>query len=350
VETMKAIVLEKPKVLKMEIRDRPVIADDEVLVAVKCVGICGSDVHYYEHGKIGRYVVEKPLILGHEASGEVVSIGKNVKKFNIGDRVVIEPGRTCGKCEYCKNGRYNLCPDVKFLATPPVDGALCEYLAVREDYLFKVPNDVDYDIATLVEPLSVGIHGAMRGNVKVGDKVLILGLGPVGLLTILAVKAFGASQVIAVDVQPLRLEAAKELGATHVINAKESNYKQLILEATGNTGPDITFETAGSKDTNKIAFEITKRGGRIVLIGLLAESEVPININSVVDNEYNVYGVFRYANTYNKSIEVLSCNLEKVKKLVTHRFKLDEAAQAFEFVRENKDKCIKAVIVVSNSV
>ncbi|ADQ45477.1 Alcohol dehydrogenase GroES domain protein [Caldicellulosiruptor kronotskyensis 2002] len=345
-KTMKAIVLEKPKVLKTEIRNRPVIMEDEVLVAVKCVGICGSDIHYYEHGKIGNYVVEKPLILGHEASGEVISIGRNVKKFNVGDKVVIEPGATCGKCEYCKSGRYNLCPDVKFLATPPVDGALCEYLAVKEDYLFKIPDNIEYDVATLVEPLSVGIHGAIRGNVKLGDKVLILGLGPVGLLTILAVKAFGASQIIAVDVQPLRLNAAKELGATHIINAKDSNYKQLILEATQNVGPDVTFETAGSKETSILAFEITKRGGRIVLIGLLPDNEVSVNINSIVDNEYNVYGVFRYANTYRKAIEVLSNNLDKVKKLITHRFKFDEAIQAFEFVRGNKDKCIKAVIVI----
>ncbi|WP_029229100.1 NAD(P)-dependent alcohol dehydrogenase [Caldicellulosiruptor acetigenus] len=345
-ETMKAVVLEKPKVLKMEIRNRPVIMEDEVLVAVKCVGICGSDIHYYEHGKIGNYVVEKPLILGHEASGEVISIGRNVKKFNVGDKVVIEPGVTCGKCEYCKSGRYNLCPDVKFLATPPVDGALCEYLAVKEDYLFKIPDNIEYDVATLVEPLSVGIHGAIRGNVKLGDNVLILGLGPVGLLTILAVKAFGASQIIAVDVQPLRLNAANELGATHIINAKDSNYKQLILEATQNVGPDVTFETAGSKETSRLAFEITKRGGRIVLIGLLPDNEVSVNINSIVDNEYNIYGVFRYANTYRKAIDVLSNNLEKVKKLITHRFKFDEATEAFEFVRENKDKCIKAVITV----
>ncbi|WAM37512.1 NAD(P)-dependent alcohol dehydrogenase [Caldicellulosiruptor acetigenus] len=343
---MKAVVLEKPKVLKMEIRNRPVIMEDEVLVAVKCVGICGSDIHYYEHGKIGNYVVEKPLILGHEASGEVISIGRNVKKFNVGDKVVIEPGVTCGKCEYCKSGRYNLCPDVKFLATPPVDGALCEYLAVKEDYLFKIPDNIEYDVATLVEPLSVGIHGAIRGNVKLGDNVLILGLGPVGLLTILAVKAFGASQIIAVDVQPLRLNAANELGATHIINAKDSNYKQLILEATQNVGPDVTFETAGSKETSRLAFEITKRGGRIVLIGLLPDNEVSVNINSIVDNEYNIYGVFRYANTYRKAIDVLSNNLEKVKKLITHRFKFDEATEAFEFVRENKDKCIKAVITV----
>lgn len=345
-ETMKAIVLEKPKVLKTEIRNRPVIEEDEVLVAVKCVGICGSDIHYYEQGKIGNYVVERPLILGHEASGEIISIGKNVKKFSVGDRVVIEPGITCGKCEYCKSGRYNLCPNVRFLATPPVDGALCEYLAVKEDYLFKIPDNIEYDVATLVEPLSVGIHAATRGNIKLGDSVLILGLGPVGLLSILAVKAFGASQIIGVDVQPLRLNVAKELGATHIINAKDSNYKQLIFEATRNMGPDVTFETAGSKETSRLAFEITKRGGRIVLIGLLPDNEVSVNINSIVDNEYNIYGVFRYANTYRKAIDVLSNNLEKVKKLITHRFKFDEATEAFEFVRENKDKCIKAVITV----
>ncbi|WPX08302.1 NAD(P)-dependent alcohol dehydrogenase [Anaerocellum danielii] len=345
-ETMKAIILERPKILKMGIKNKPEIKDDEVLVGVRCVGICGSDIHYYENGKIGNYVVEKPLILGHEASGEVISVGKNVKNFNIGDKVVIEPGITCGKCEYCKSGRYNLCRHVRFLATPPVDGALCEYLAVKEDYLFKIPDNIEYDIATLVEPLSVGIHAAMRGNVKLGDTVLILGLGPVGLLSILAVKAFGASQVIAVDIQPLRLKAAKELGANHIINAKDSNYKQLILEATQNTGPDITFETAGSKETSRLAFEITKRGGRIVLIGLLPDNEVSVNINSIVDNEYNVYGVFRYANTYRKAIEVLSNNLEKVKGLITHRFKFDEAIQTFEFVKENKDKCIKAVIFI----
>jgi len=345
-QRMKAVVLEGIKNLKIIEREIPKINENEALVAIKAVGICGSDVHYYEQGKIGRYIVQNPLVLGHETSGEVVAIGEKVRKVKVGDRVAIEPGHTCGKCKYCKEGRYNLCPEVKFFATPPIDGALCEYVVVPEDYLFRIPNEMSFEIATLAEPLSVGIHAAQRSNIKMGDTVLILGLGPVGLLSILAAKSYGASKIIAVDIETIRLEAAKKIGATYVLNGKDEAIRQKILDFTNGEGPDVTFETAGSKTTYEVAFEVTKRGGRIVTIGLLAEDKIPLNVNAIVDNEYTIYGVFRYANTYEKAIEVLSKNIEKAKELITHRFKLEESAQAFEFVRNNKDKSIKVIITI----
>jgi len=345
---MKAITLVKPKVFVEELREMPKIKEDEVLVNVKAVGICGSDVHYYEKGRIGRYVVEKPLILGHETSGQVVLVGSKVKNFKIGDRVAIEPGATCGKCEFCKSGRYNLCEDVKFFATPPVDGAFCEFVAVREDYLFKIPKEMPYDVATLVEPLSVGVHASKRSNVSVSDTVLILGLGPVGLLAILASRAFGASKVIAIDVEDIRLNAAKKLGADYVINGRDENLKEKIYDLTDGKGPDVSFETAGSKQTTKLAFNITKRGGRVVLIGLTPDDFVEINTNEIVDKEYNVYGIFRYANTYSKALEILSKNQDKAKELITHKFSFDKIPEAFEFVIQNRKNSIKTVIEFSN--
>jgi len=273
-------------------------------------------------------------------------VGSKVKSLKVGDRVAIEPGTTFGKCEYCKTGRYNLCPEVKFFATPPVNGVLCEYVVVKEECLFKIPDNMPYEVATLAEPLSVGVHASTKSQVKVGDTVLILGLGPVGLLAILAAKAFGASKIIGVDIEPLRLQTAQKLGADYVINAKEEDPKSKILGFTNNTGPDVTFETAGSKVTNRLSFEVTKRGGKIVIIGLLSDDEVPLNINSIVDNEYTIFGIFRYANTYPKALEILSKNLDKASQLITHKFKLEQTLDAFEFAKANKDKAIKVVIEI----
>lgn len=341
---MKAAVLYAPGDVRIEEIPVPELKPDEALVKVKAVGVCGSDVHYYEHGKIGRYVVEKPLILGHEAGGDVVAVGQAVTNLKVGQRVAVEPGVTCGKCRFCKEGRYNLCPDVVFLATPPVDGAFCEYIAMRSDFLHPIPDDMSYEAASLIEPFSVGLHACKRAGVKAGDTVAVLGLGPVGLLTIVAAKAGGATKIIAVDLEEIRLDMAAEMGATSVVNAGKQDVYEAIMKETGGLGADVAIETAGSTATNLMAVQVARRGGKVALVGLPPNPEVPFNVFTIADGELDVFGIFRYANTYPKAVKLLSSGIAPVEKLVTQRFNLEQAGEALEFARTQKKNSIKVMV------
>lgn len=215
---MNAAIMDEQLSISVKQIDIPVPKVNEALIKVYCIGICGSDVHYYEHGRIGRYVVKEPIILGHELAGEVVEVGKQVSNIAVGDRVAVEPGVTCGQCDYCKSGRYNLCPDVVFLATPPVNGAWAEYIVMPSDYLFKLPDSMSYEEGAMLEPLSVGFHAMMRGKVQPFDRVLITGLGPIGLLAGQAAKLFGVSEIYGTDVVPFRRQLAMEMGFTAALD------------------------------------------------------------------------------------------------------------------------------------
>jgi len=342
--TMKAAVLQRPLELTIEERPVPTPAPDEVLVKVMAVGICGSDVHYYEHGKIGPYVVRKPLILGHECAGVVAATGKRATRYKTGDRVAIEPGVVCGRCEVCKSGRYNLCPDVQFLATPPVDGAFAQYISIREDFLFPIPDALSFEEASMNEPLSVGIHACRRARLQPGATVAILGMGPVGLLAVAAVRAFGAETVIVGDLEPIRLEAAVRMGATHAINVREEDAAAAVRRLTGGRGADVAFETAGSSKALQAALASVKRGGRLVVVGLPPQDDVPLNVPFIADNEVDISGVFRYANTYKQGIRILSSGMADFGSLVTDRYPLERAAEAMERARTNKSGSLKVMV------
>ncbi|AEG61345.1 NAD(P)-dependent alcohol dehydrogenase [Desulforamulus ruminis] len=343
-EKMKAGILYGSGDVRVEEVPVPRIKPDEALVKIKAVGVCGSDVHYYEHGKIGRYVVEEPMILGHEAGGEIMAVGEDVAGLKVGQRVAIEPGVTCGKCKFCKEGRYNLCPDVVFLATPPVDGAFCEYLAMRGDFLHPIPDHMSYEAASLVEPFSVGLHACKRAGVKPGDTVAVLGLGPVGQLAVVAARAFGATKIIAVDLAPIRLQMAGEMGATTVINAGEQDVYEAIMKETGGVGVDVALETAGSTATNLMAVRVARRGGKVALVGLPPQPEVPFNVFDIADGELDIFGIFRYANTYPRAVELLASGIAPVEKLVTHRFALEQAKEALDLARTDKQGSIKVMV------
>jgi len=342
--TMKAAVMNKP--LDIEIQELPVpdVGDDEVLVKVMAVGICGSDIHYYEHGKIGRYVVEKPIILGHECAGIVVKNGKNATKFKVGDRVAIEPGITCGKCKHCKEGRYNLCPKVEFLATPPIDGAFVQYIKHREDFLFPIPDSLSFEEAAMNEPFSVGIHAATRAKLQPGSTVAIMGMGPVGLTAIATVKAFGASTIIVTDLEENRLEAARKLGATHTINVLEHDVYEQINTITNGEGVDVAFETAGNPRALQSALVSIRRGGKLAIVGLPPQDEIGLNVPLIADNELDIYGIFRYANTYPKGIEFLASGSTNIHEIITDRFPLEKTSEAMEKARTNKQESIKIVV------
>ena len=341
---MKAAVLRKPFDIVIEERPVPEIGPDEVLVKVMAVGVCGSDVHYYENGRIGRYVVEKPIILGHECAGIVAAVGDNVTRVKPGDRVAVEPGVTCGKCEYCKQGRYNLCPDVEFLATPPYDGAFVQYFKHRQDFVFPIPDHLSFEEASLIEPFSVGIHALNRANVKPGASVAVMGLGPVGLMAVVAAKAFGVNNIIAVDLEDIRLKAAKNLGANLLINARENEPLKEIMSYTGGRGVDVAIEAAGHPTTLQNGLASLCRGGKLVIVGLPAQDNIPLNVPEIADKEIDIYGIFRYANTYPRGIDILSSGIADVKPLITGRYSLEQTAQALEEARVNKAKHVKIMV------
>ncbi len=341
---MNAAVLNKPLDIEVKKVPVPVPKEDEALVKVRCIGICGSDVHYYEHGKIGRYVVRAPIILGHELAGEVVEVGAKVTNVAVGDRVAVEPGVTCGKCAYCKSGRYNLCPDVVFLATPPVDGAWAEYVAIRSDFLFRLPEGMSFEQGALLEPLSVGIHAMKRGRVTPADRVLVTGLGPIGLLAAQAARLFGVTEIYATDVVPFRQRLALEMGVTAVIDPARENVAERLKDLTGGEGVDVIVETSGNARAIRDAVKTVKRGGRIVHVGMPADEEVPVDINQLIDSELDVYGVFRYANTYPAAIQALSRMNVDIEKVITHKFALHEIREAVEMARTRKDASVKIMI------
>ncbi|NLW01316.1 MAG: NAD(P)-dependent alcohol dehydrogenase [Clostridiales bacterium] len=343
-DVMKAAVLKKPMEVEIEYRPVPVPGPDEVLVKVMAVGVCGSDVHYYESGRIGSFVVENPMILGHECSGIIAAVGENVTRFKVGDRVAVEPGVTCGKCEYCKAGRYNLCPDVVFQATPPYDGAFVQYFTHRQDFVYPIPDHLTFEEAALIEPFSVGLHAANRADIKPGSTVAIFGLGPVGLMAVVAARAFGASTVIATDLEEIRLNAAKSVGASLVFNAREHDVVKEIMDYTNGRGVDVAIEAAGHPATLQNALASLCRGGKLMIVGLPAQDNIPLNIPAIADKELDIYGIFRYANTYPRAIEILASGIADTKALVTGRYSLDEAVRALEEARTNKANNIKIMV------
>ncbi|MBX5436441.1 MAG: NAD(P)-dependent alcohol dehydrogenase [Alicyclobacillaceae bacterium] len=341
---MRAAVLERP--WQVEIREMavPELGPYDVLIKVMAVGVCGSDVHYYEHGRIGDFVVEKPIILGHECAGVVAAVGSQVTRVKVGDRVAVEPGVTCGRCDACKSGRYNLCPDVAFLATPPYDGAFVEYFKHREDFVFPIPDHLSFEEAALVEPFSVGIHACKRAGVQAGSRVAVMGMGPVGLLTVVAARAFGAAEVYVSDLEPIRLEAARRLGATAAINVKEQDAAEAVRALTGGEGADVAIETAGNPKALQSALMSLRRGGRLAIVGLPAQDEIGLNVPFISSYEVDIFGIFRYANTYPQGIRFLASGRFDVKSLVTDRYPLEQAKDALERARTNKSGSLKVMV------
>jgi len=337
---MKAAFLKKPYEIEIKEIPKPEIKNDnDVLIRIKSVGVCGSDIHYYKKGRIGDFVVKEPLILGHETAGIVEEVGKNVKNIKVGDRVSLEPGIPCRKCDYCKRGRYNLCPDVKFFATPPVNGTFCEYVVHPSDFVFKLSDDISFDEATLIEPFSVGVHASNLVDLRPGEKVLVSGLGPVGLLAVVAAGINGAT-VYGIDRVKKRIEVAKEFGADIVFNTEEVPIKEIKDNLPDKV--DVVFECSGFSGLMEESINWVKRGGRIVFIGMGSDF-MKINIAKVTIDEIKITGLFRYANTYKKAIEMLRKNKTPLQSFISKKFPLEDVKEALEYPEKNPE-CIKAIV------
>lgn len=269
----------------------------EVLLEMDCVGICGSDVHYLVHGRIGDFILKAPMIIGHEASGIVAKLGAKVKNLKVGDRVAIEPGVSCRYCDFCKSGRYNLCPDMVFCATPPVNGNLTRYYAHAADFCYKLPDHVSMEEGALLEPLSVGVHACRRANIGVESVVLILGAGPIGLVSLLSAKAMGAEVVIITDLVQSRLDVAKEMGANFTVlitkDDKEEDLVKKVREIAGRA-PDKTIDCSGVESTNRLGLLATRSGGCLVIVGC-GPPEVKVPMVNACTREVDIRGVFRYS-------------------------------------------------------
>lgn len=344
---MKVAVMNGIGKMGFEERAIPQPAADEVLVKLEYVGICGSDMHYYEHGGIGDYIVKPPFVLGHEPGGTVVEVGKDVSHLQIGDRVALEPGKTCGHCEFCKTGRYNLCPDVIFFATPPVDGVFQEYAAHKADLCFKLPDSVSTLEGALIEPLAVGFHAANQGGAHAGQTAVVLGAGCIGLVSMMALKAEGVSKVYVVDVMQKRLDKALELGADGIINAKTQDTVQAVLDFTGGKGADLAIETAGTEITTRQAIQFTKKGATIVLVGYSKSGEMTLPVSLALDKELTFKTVFRYRHIYPMAIEAVASGKVNLKGIVTNIFDFDDVQNAMDASIRNKSDIVKAVVKIT---
>ena len=342
--TMKTAVMLGIGKMGFEEREIPQVKEDEVLVKLEYVGICGSDLHYYESGAIGDYVVKPPFVLGHEPGGTVVEVGRNVKHLKAGDRVALEPGKTCGHCEFCKTGRYNLCPDVVFFATPPVDGVFQEYVAHEADLCFKLPDNVSTMEGALIEPLAVGFHAAMQGGARAGQTAVVMGAGCIGLVTMMALKAMGVTKVYTVDIMEKRLQKALELGADGVINAGQADAVEEVRKLTDGKGCDLVIETAGTQATTVQAIRMTKKGAAIVLVGYCKSGEMTLPMSLALDKELTFKTVFRYRHIYPMAIDAVAAGKVNLKGIVTDIFTLDEIQKAMDHSVNNKADIVKAVV------
>ncbi len=345
-KTMKVAVM--TGVGKMELTTAPVPtpADDEVLVKLEYVGICGSDLHYYEEGRIGGYIVEPPFVLGHEPGGVVVEVGRNVKHLKVGDRVALEPGKTCGHCEFCRTGRYNLCPDVVFFATPPVQGVFQEYVAHEAGLCFKLPDNVSTMEGALIEPLAVGFHAAKQGGAHYGQTAVVTGSGCIGLVSMMALKALGVSEVYVVDIMQKRLDKALELGATGVINSKEKDAAAEIAKLTNGRGVDLVLETSGTEICANLAIDILVKGGTLVQVGYSRSGKMNLNTSLLLDKELTLASVFRYRHIYPIAIQAVAEGKVNLKGIVTDVFDLDHVQEAMDRSVNDKANIVKAVIKI----
>lgn len=345
---MKVAVMEG--IGKMGYTERPIPTpkSNEVLVKLEYVGICGSDMHYYETGAIGNYIVEPPFVLGHEPGGTVVEVGSDVTHLKVGDRVALEPGKTCGHCEFCRTGRYNLCPDVIFFATPPVDGVFQEYVAHEADLCFKLPENVSTLEGALIEPLAVGFHAANQGNAHAGQTAVVIGAGCIGLVSMMALKAEGVSKVYVVDVMQKRLDKALELGADGVINGREQDAVEAVMALTGGKGCDLVIETAGTEFTTRQCVHMTKKGATVVLVGYTKTGEVTLPLSLALDKELEFKTVFRYRHIYPMAIDAVASGKVNLKGIITDIFDFDDIQNAMDKSIADKANIVKAVVKIAD--
>lgn len=341
---MEALVLEKAQQLSLREIDIPEqMGPHDVRIALRTVGVCGSDVHYYETGAIGQFVVREPMILGHEASGRVIEVGSEVTTLKVGDRVCMEPGIPDPNSKATRLGLYNLDPAVRFWATPPVHGVLRPTVVHPEAFTFKLPENVSFAEGAMVEPLAVGLHAANKAQIKPGDVAVVLGAGPIGMLTILAALAGGCSRVIISDVQQPKLDLAATLGAVTPVNIRNERLVDVVSSLTDGWGADIVFEASGNAQAAAGVFEPLAPGGRVIFIGI-PDQPIAYNVSAAQVKEARIENVFRYAHVYPRALALMGSGQLDVKPLITHNFDFSDSIAAFDFASHLPADAVKVQI------
>lgn len=341
---MKALVLEQ--VGQLALRDITVeepMSPHDVRVKLHSVGICGSDVHYYQHGRIGPFVVREPMILGHEASGTVVEAGSQVRHLKAGDRVCMEPGIPDPRSRASRLGMYNLDPAVRFWATPPIHGVLRDSVVHPGDFTFKVPDNVSFAEAAMVEPLAIGLHAATKAKLKPSDLAVVIGAGTIGLVTALAALAGGCSRVILADIVDPKLELAVGLGPITPVNVKRQDLKQVVLAMTDGWGADVVFECSGNDRAAADVFNVLCPGGTVVFIGMPAQPIV-YDVVAAQIREARVEHIFRYAHVFPRALALMGSGRLDIKPLITNRFPFARSIEAFEFACHMPPNSVKVMI------
>lgn len=341
---MEALVLERKNVLALrDIQLEETLGPYDVRIAIHTVGICGSDVHYYTHGAIGPFVVRAPMVLGHEAAGVIVETGTAVTNLQVGERVCMEPGLPDPNSKATRLGIYNLDPAVRFWATPPVHGVLRPTVVHPAAFTFKLPDNVSLAEGAMVEPLAVGMHAAAKARIKPGDVAIVIGAGPIGMVTALAALAGGCSQVIMTDVQQPKLDLAATLGPITPVNVAKEKVVDVVGKATEGWGVDIVFECSGNEKAAAAVFEPLCPGGTVVYVGIPLEP-IAYSIAAAQIKEARVEHVFRYAHVYPRAIALMGSGKIDVKPLITDTFGFKESVAAFDFAVQMPPTSVKAQI------
>jgi len=339
-DTVRAAVLNGARELVYEERPVPRPGRGEVAVAVEHCGVCGSDVHYYLDGRIGDMVVARPLVLGHEFAGAVAELGRGVDGLEVGQPVAVQPGVPCGACRLCRAGRYNLCPEVSFAGTPPVDGALTDRFVTAAEFVYPLPDGLSTEDGALAEPLACGVHAAERAGVRLGDRIAILGSGPIGLVTSVACQAAGATVALATDLVDARLAMARELGAQRVVNASQAD----PVEAMAGEEVDVAIDCAGAVDTAQQGVDLVRPGGTVQIVGFPRGQAVPIDMARAVRKELRLITMLRFVNNFPTALALLEREAARLRRLITHRFPFERIERAFQLVDELGDGVVKAMI------
>jgi D-xylulose reductase len=341
---MQALVLERARELTLrDIDIRETLGPHDVRIAIRNVGICGSDVHYYQHGRIGPFVVKEPMVLGHEASGTVVEVGGEVTSLKVGDRVCMEPGIPDPNSRAARLGMYNLDPAVRFWATPPIHGVLRPTVIHPASFTFKLPDNVSYAEGAMVEPLAIGMHAANKAQIKPGDLAVVIGAGTIGVVTALAALAGGCSQIVISDVVQPKLDLVATLGPITPVNVTEQSLTEVVSDLTDGWGADIVFEASGSSQVFENIFELLCPAGRVVLIGMPG-APVPYDVVAAQVKEARVEHIFRYAHVYPRALALMGSGKIDLKPLITDKFEFTDGIRALEYATKLPPTSVKAQI------
>ena len=344
---MRALVLEKKGELSLREIALPLdVGPDDVRIAIHTVGVCGSDVHYYTHGAIGSYIVRQPMVLGHEASGTIVETGANVTTLKVGDRVCMEPGVPNLASRATKLGIYNVDPDVRFWATPPVHGVLAPYAVHPAAFTYRLPDNVSFAEGAMVEPFAIGMQAAARARIVPGDVAVVVGCGPIGIMIALAALAGGCSKVLISDFSAPKLEIAAQYPGIVPVNIGEQSLVDAVRAATDSWGADIVFEASGSPKAFANLFDIVRPGGAVVLVGLPVET-VELNVPAAISKEVRIETVFRYANIFDRALQLIASGKVDLKPLITGTYDFSESIRAFERAAQGKPQDVKLQILLT---